>query len=268
MNLSAAPALFLSILVAVGCGGEEITAPPDPAVDDELTAYLEAFPYERFNVVEVPEIGKFYIDDHPGAVQQALREGKPWSPILIEAFRQYVVPGTTAIDVGAHIGSMTVPLARLVGPAGHVYAFEPQRAVFRELHHNLKLNGFDHATPYLMALSSKPGFLEMNPVVMDEGFGRVGKGGERVEARTLDSFGFSNVSLIKIDVEGHELEVLNGAMETISRWHPALVLEMGMPTRPIIEKMLAEQGYRWRKLIWVDYVAVYDPASATKPAER
>lgn len=228
---------------------------PFPAINYALT-----WTHFRYEIVEVPDIGWFYLDDSPGPVQTALRSGKPWSPILVDVFREYVVPGTTVIDVGAHIGSMAVPLARLVGPEGRLYAFEPQRSVFRELHHNLKLNGHAHATAYMMAVSSEAGFLEMAPTWVDEGYGRIGKGGERVEARTLDSFGFTDVSLIKIDVEGHELEVLNGAMETIRRWHPTLVLEMGKKDRPTIGKMLTENGYRLKKLVWVDYVAVYDPA--------
>ena len=234
---------------------------PTPVAGGALEAYLKAFPFDRFEVVEIPDAGKFYVDDNPGLVKQALREGKAWSPQIIEAFREHVEPGTTAIDVGAHIGSLTVPLADLVGPEGKVYAFEPQRLVYRELYHNLKLNGFAHATPLLLAASSEAGSLEMDPPFVDDGWARIGKGGERVEARTIDSFGFTNVSLIKIDVEGHELEVLKGATETILSSHPVLIIEMGKVTRAVIEPMLVGKGYRLEKLTknWVDYIAVYDP---------
>ncbi|MFP6639675.1 MAG: FkbM family methyltransferase [Myxococcota bacterium] len=272
---------FVVLLMAAGCQEKETSLPaPAPRIDDELAAYLAAFPYERFQVVEIPRAGKFYVNDHSGKVMAHFRKGEPSSPDLIEAFREHVVPGTTAIDVGAHIGSLAVPLASLVGREGRVYAFEPQRAVYRELYHNLKLNGHDHAVPLLLAVSSEAGFLEMDPpfavqetpdgpLIQELGFGRIGQGGERVEARTLDSFGFEDVSLIKIDVEGHEVDVLKGAKETILRNHPVLIIEMGNTNKKIIEPMLIKEGYRLEKLTdhWMDYIAVHDPGAVEKPGD-
>jgi FkbM family methyltransferase len=250
-------ALIIMGTIATGCDDSQVS--PD-RVEASLANYLEAFPYERFEIVEIPNTGRFYVDDNPSLIKVAFRSGEPWSPELIEIFRQYARPGTTAIDVGAHIGSLTVPLAIQVGPTGRVYAFEPQRTVYRELFHNLKLNQLDHATPLMLAVSSAPGMLEMDPPQFDDGFTRVGKGGERVEARTLDSFGFSDVSLIKIDVEGHEIEVLKGAEQTIRKWHPALIVETGRKHKEqFLEPMLEKWGYDLRKIDngWLDFLATY-----------
>ncbi|MGE4605981.1 MAG: FkbM family methyltransferase [Myxococcota bacterium] len=247
-------------VIASGCGDREVS--PNP-IEPSLSNYLKAFPFERFEIVEIPNTGRFYVDDNPSLIKVALRKGEPWSPELIEIFREYARPGTTAIDVGAHIGSLAVPLAFQVGPTGRVYAFEPQRRVYRELFHNLQLNGLDHATPLMLAVSSAPGILEMAPPEFDDGFTRIGSGGEQVEARTLDSFGFTDVSLIKIDVEGHEIEVLKGAEQTILKWHPALIVETGRRNKEqFLEPMLAEWGYNLRKIDngWLDFLATYEDA--------
>jgi FkbM family methyltransferase len=223
----------------------------------EVAVYLDAFPFEEYEIYEVPDLGKFYIDDNPASVKEALRSGKPWEPHIIEEFKKYVVPGTTALDVGAHIGSLTVPLARLVGPKGRVYAFEPQMKVFRELFYNLRLNDLDNAVPLRYAASSEPGIIEMDPIRAHDGRVAIGRGGDRAEARTIDSFGFSDVSLIKIDVEGHEASVLKGAEKTIMTHHPVIFIEVWDKNLGVIRPMLEKLGYSLRQIRTIEYVATF-----------
>jgi FkbM family methyltransferase len=262
-------AAFLAAALLCGAACEDAEAPAQPTADpppqaeaqhEIRAAYLRAFPHDRYQVVDVDGAGKFYLDDNTGLVQKTLRGGEPWSPEIIEVFRKYARPGSTAIDVGAHIGSLAVPLAKIVGSSGQVFAFEPQQRVHRELHHNFVLNGFEHAQALMMAVSSEPGFIEMDPPFPDDGWTRVGTGGQRVEARTLDSFELQDVSLIKIDVEGHEVEVVMGALETIDRWHPVLIIEMGKVNRAVIEPLLEQRGYRLDRLSeeWVDWIAIHE----------
>jgi FkbM family methyltransferase len=199
-------------------------------------------------------------------VKQKLRSGQPWEPHLIREFEEHVVRGTTALDVGAHIGSLTVPLARLVGPEGRVYAFEPQKHVYRELVHNLRLNELSNAIPLRFAVSSEPRIIEMTPIVIDDGWVRVGEGGDKAEARTIDSFGFSNVSVIKIDFEFHEVEVLKGAEETINAFHPVIFAEIGRQNLKVAETMLAGWGYSLQRLPpWADYIAVFGASPRAEP---
>ena len=270
------PLLSLAAAVgflAFGCWNEaeEPTAAAQlPDFDAGTEAYLELFPYEQFQISEVPDLGKFYVDDSPTLVNKKLRSGRPWAPHLIAQFRKHVVPGSTALDVGAHIGSLTVPLARLVGREGRVYAFEPQKEVFRELVHNLRLNELANVTPLRFAVSSQPGTVEMSPVFIDAGWTRIGKGGEKVEARTIDSFGFSDVSLIKIDVEGHEVEVLKGAEETVSTLHPVLLVEIKPRNLEVVNRMLKAWGYSLRRVDKNaprnrDYIALF--GSSRKPGK-
>ena len=193
---------------------------------EEIEEYLKLFPLEEYEIVDVPNLGKFYLDDSPSLVKWALRAGKLWEPKVKQVMASHTVLGSTALDVGAHIGSHTLTLARLVGPRGVVYAFEPQKKIYRELVKNLELNGIKNAVPLRFCIGSQHDIIEMNPVKVFDGATHVGKGGDKAEMRTIDSFGFSNVSMIKIDVEGYQIPVLKGAEQTIRAWHPAIILEI------------------------------------------
>ncbi len=90
--------------------------------------------------------------------------------------------------------------------AGNVWAFEPQKKVHAELVRNIALNDLHNVKAPRMAISSKPGTVHMQPVGTTDGRTHVGKEGEEVEARTVDSFHLRNVSLIKIDVRHRGME--------------------------------------------------------------
>lgn len=221
---------------------------------DEVAAYLDEFPKGDYQIAEVPGLGRFYVDHNPAQVKKKLLSGKPWEPYVIKELEKRLAPGDTVLDIGAHIGSLTVPMARLIGPEGTVYAFEPQRKIYRELVHNLKLNKLTNAVPLRFALSSKTGIIEMEPASA-----HVGKGGDEVEARTIDSFGFSDVSLMKIDVEGHEAKVLAGAEKTIRALHPMIIIEIWAQNRQVVGRILEGYGYSVRKISHHDYIATYEP---------
>ena len=218
------------------------------ACTSEEEAYLNAFPYEDYDVVDVPGVGKFYLDDNPARVKATLRAGRRWEPRVLEQLAEHIEPGSTVLDVGAHIGSITIPMANLVGPEGHVYAFEPQRKIHRELVYNLRLNNLTNVTALRFAIGSVPGVVEMDPVDIYDGEVRVGSGGDEVEVRTIDSFGFTDVSVMKVDVEGYQLEVLKGARETIEASRPVLIAELGSQLRTESFELLKSLGYEWEEL--------------------
>jgi FkbM family methyltransferase len=238
--------------------------------DEEIDAYLKAFPRPFYRITEVKGVGQFYIDENPALVKRYLALGLPWEPHVLVQFSKHVRRGSTALDVGAHIGSHTVPLAHLVGGKGMVYAFEPVKKVYRELVQNLELNKIGNAKALRYAIGARNEVIEMNPVAVFDGRTSVGKGGDRAELRTLDGFGFCNVSLIKIDVEGYEAEVLRGAEETIRRWRPAIILEILHANEydqlPPAEKarvdetrqLLRRYGYRYQAILenMHDYLAL------------
>jgi FkbM family methyltransferase len=194
---------------------------------EEIAAYVEAFPADAYRVHEVPGQGSFHLDSGGDLIKDMLRQGFPWEPEVAEILTQLIEPGTTVLDIGAHIGTHTVTMSRLVGDGGRVYAFEPQRKVYRELVHNMRINGADNVRPLRYALGSETAIIEMSPAVKgNEGHTSIGEGGDQVELRSVDSFGFRNVSFMKIDVEGFEDPVIEGASATIAANRPALIVEI------------------------------------------
>ena len=197
--------------------------------DEADTArYLEAFPLAAYRLRPSEGVGQFYIDTSADVIKAVLDAGEAWEPEIRDLLAQHVRQGTSALDVGAHIGTHTITLARGVGSQGHVFAFEPQKKLFRELQMNVRANQIGNVTPLRFALGDgDPRVVEMEPDIGgNEGGNAVGPGGDRVELRTVDSFGFTNVSLIKIDAEGYEDHVLDGAARTIATQRPVLIVEI------------------------------------------
>jgi FkbM family methyltransferase len=164
-------------------------------------------------------------------------------------------PGEVAADVGANIGCMTAALARAVGRDGVVWAFEPHPGLFEELRSNVSRWG-DVATIKLerVALSSTTGqiaFETPDGFEANRGLGRVATeeapAGLLVEATTLDSL-FADArppEVVKIDVEGHELAVLQGGAALFSsrRVRDCVFEEHGTYPTPAT-RFLEERGYR------------------------
>jgi FkbM family methyltransferase len=224
--------VLLLIALSPSCKNENVASPealrPRLLHDEqEMQAYLETFPKEQYKVTIIRGGGRFYLDDTQDEIKNFLRKGGIWEENVVTLLTKYVKPDTTVIDAGAFIGTHTLFMSKYVGKKGRVYAFEPQRKIYRELVHNLKLNHIKNVVPLRFALGSGSEIIEMNPAAQgNEGGTGIGQGGDKAELRTIDSFGFRNVSLIKIDVEGFEDYVIEGAKETIQRYRPILVVEI------------------------------------------
>jgi len=146
--------------------------------------------------------------------------------------------GGFVIEAGANIGCHTVPIARHVGPRGHVLCFEPQRVLHQMLCGNLALNALWNVTAERVALGAEMGVAHLpTPTYEDDGnFGGVALSadgeGEPVPVVTVDSYtNLPACHLLKIDVEGMELEVLRGAAATIARFRPLIYCENDRPER-------------------------------------
>lgn len=148
-----------------------------------------------------------------------------------------VTPGTVAIDVGSLTGDYTYALQKLVGPSGLVICVEPQpeyAKLLRLAAQRLKLPIEVHEC----ALSSRAGEAELNiPDIHGKrmvGFANLDhEAGSnrkvRVALRRLDDITSSiqrPISFLKVDVEGHELEVFKGAVETLKTHRPNLLVEI------------------------------------------
>ena len=143
--------------------------------------------------------------------------------------------GTTAIDIGANFGAYTWHLAKHYD---HCQAFEPVSRLAQVLRRGFHISG-SNVVIHEVALSDRAGRVQLRIPPMNLGYstiepenlleGKVAPWAEidsvEVECQPLDHYRFENVGFIKVDVEGHELEVLHGAQETIGRCRPIILLE-------------------------------------------
>lgn len=153
----------------------------------------------------------------------------------IRHLRPHVRPGSLVVDVGANIGFFTVRLARWVGPGGRVLAIEPEAGHVETLRARLRRRGLeDRATIVHGAATDRPGRTRLVLNRRHPGDHKIGENGVEVEAVTIDDQvdreGPRHVSLVKIDVQGAEELVLEGATRTIERYRPALFVEVFQAT--------------------------------------
>jgi FkbM family methyltransferase len=174
-----------------------------------------------------------------------------------EAFRRLVSPGATVYDVGANIGFYSLLAARLAGPGGHVHAFEPLPTGARAVERNASLNGLETITVHEAAVGA--GESEATLLVVGEAsWSHLSSTGTHVDTRgeqpvrvvSIDGLvadGLPAPDVVKIDVEGAELEVLDGMERTLREVRPALVIELH-ETNGAVADRLESAGYRVENL--------------------
>jgi FkbM family methyltransferase len=179
-----------------------------------------------------------------------LSEGIDFSIYLLGAFERstaktlekLVKLGNVVLDIGANVGAHTLRLARSVGPNGRVFAFEPADFAFAKLQRNLDLNPELQArtSAHQLFLTAAPGAhsqneiyaswpLETNSSVHPKHRGRL-VAASKASTDALDHFvareKIERLDLIKIDVDGQELPVLQGGIVVLTKFRPILVMEM------------------------------------------
>ncbi len=160
-------------------------------------------------------------------------------------FRRYFTPlqlfqllknDTVTIDIGANIGTVALRAAA-ISSKGYVYAFEPDTDNYNSLQYNVKLNQFENIIPIKKALgdlAQESKLFKVNR--FNTGMNRILPANdsftdfETIEVSTLDEevnrLKIDRIDLIKIDVEGYELNVLKGARAVLERFHPLIVVEI------------------------------------------
>jgi FkbM family methyltransferase len=149
---------------------------------------------------------------------------------------RFLSPDMIVIDGGSNCGIYTVVAAKLVGPSGVIFSFEPGKEAFYALETNVHLNGLSNVRTYHAALSDGPGTGVLyhhpeGPNSFSLGPPDTGKSAsEDVTLRSLDQVMpkelVPRIGLIKLDVEGAEELVLRGARYILAHSHPIVIFEM------------------------------------------
>jgi FkbM family methyltransferase len=155
------------------------------------------------------------------------------------------------LDIGAHTGTYSVCLAEHFK---HVYSFEPQKSTYYALCGSVALSNKKNVTCYQVGLGSsdQTGSQTLH-IISEDGGGSTlfshdqTRCTEEVEIRTLDSYPFDNVHFIKIDVEGNELNVLKGGIQTIQKNRPIILFECNCKNDELMD-FLKNFGYRITQL--------------------
>lgn len=208
--------------------------------------------------IQLPtEYGTILVNRHDiNQTQNLLQTNRAIDHDEIVQFLNFVEPGSDAVDIGACFGTWTLALSKV---AARVITFEAQRLLFQQICGSLALNGIENVFVLNRAVGASAGYVSLPKYDYNKRlqFGCVyfcarGKHGdmeqpqqrstEAVKRVALDSYGLANVSAIKIDVEGMELDVLEGAKRTIRNNLPALYVESLLVGQPAVEEFFRTQG--------------------------
>lgn len=216
---------------------------------------IEVFQTERKNILNPLEsnLRKYILFPNDNAVTASLIEGWVYEEYLYHFINDNMLDlsDTEIIEVGANNGNFTVEFANMVGDEGKVYAFEPQRIVFQQLCGNVFINGLDNVYTYNVAVGHENGVVNIENIDYHQ-TGRVNFGDVHIVTEkdsdvsipviTLDSLSYNNLSIIKVDVQGFEVYVIRGAVQTIMKHRPFIFIE-------IEDDQLIKYGFTEQSLI-------------------
>ena len=169
------------------------------------------------------------------------------------AIERLVRPGMVCFDVGANLGEMALHMAMRTGPAGVVHAFEPVPAVFERLKNHVERNRLQNIRMHSLALSDRNGtctIASADATSDNQGLGSIVNTNEiivpvrqEIQAQTLDDFvsqqHIDRIDLIKIDIQGAEMLLLEGGNQVFTNLSPDILIEIS-PTD------LAQGGFNSR----------------------
>lgn len=176
---------------------------------------------------------RFHLDAHDSLNLSLYGEFEPFET---EVVRRLVPPGTVVVDIGANIGYYTLLFARLAGPTGAVYAFEPAPENFRLLGLNIQANGYHNITPVQAAVCDVSGEITFHLSPTNEAdhrlYAQTNEAGAPRLALTVPSLRLDDypplrerpVSLIKMDIQGAEGRALAGMTQLLGRPTPMTIV--------------------------------------------
>lgn len=189
-----------------------------------------------------------FVLNEKGIAQWMFRDGLAEKALIEWCAETYGNTDKVFVDIGAHVGSYSWSLA---SKFAHVHAFEPNREAYNALCANSLLRGLsDRITTHCLGLSYYSGrgaYYIRSADGGGNGFSFLGQDRDHsspirpTETRTLDSYNLDDIGFLKIDVEGHEISVLEGARETLERNNrPTFIFESWDGQKGYIEQELRE----------------------------
>ena len=207
-------------------------------------------------------------------IEKTLLEGRAWSPSIVRLLAARMRPNAHFVNVGAHIGTMCIPLAKV---AAHVTAFEPFPKTFDHLRRNVELNALTNVSLHNAALGDKHErvfFLSDSSERIKENSGGMHvltaddvRSGARsaalaraddtgVPCVTLDSMDLPPIDAMLVDVEGMEDKLLAGARRTLQRDLPLLLIEIWGDAKRAEENMRTTQREVIDSIVRLGYTSV------------
>lgn len=207
---------------------------------------LEIIDYENF---------KFCTLKNDTCVSDSLRQNKLFEKFLLSYISTFIPKNKNMMDIGSNIGIYSIIYNYILDKNTKIYAFEPQEKIYNCIVNNITLNNCDKIIAYNYGLSDKNEVKYMNANYdTKDNFGafRIVDNEDisnkllKIETKIGDELNLTNIGFIKIDVEGYELEVLNGLKNTISRDMPYILIEIHQSSKNCNRtiKYIYDFGYR------------------------
>jgi FkbM family methyltransferase len=213
----------------------------------------------RIKKIEHEVYGSIYVFDGEDLISNAINTKTIWEEHIVNELVTYYKEGTDILDIGANIGLNSLRLNQLKKITGTCHLFEPQSDVFLLLDYNTRdIN----RKLYNMALSDTCKIFSYNQNKKNIGATVLANNKDGMiytNSIPLDSIEFNNeISVIKIDVEGGEIDVLKGGRNFLNKYKPVIVIEIWKDNVDKLIQELNSQNYIQTKHLGADdYVFEY-----------
>jgi FkbM family methyltransferase len=221
--------------------------------------------FHQMNITSINSFHYYTLDNC--IISKQIKGNEPWEPYMNNVFEKYINKNSVVIECGCHIGVHTVKIASL---CKKIYGFEPMPNTYQVLAKNIRLNGIQNAVLYKKGVADKPGMtkyawsikgnpggsgLANNPIGIPSWCSPMNED-IPVELITIDSMDLDQLDFMKLDVEGYEPLVIKGAINTITKYKPVIVMEI-WKSHYTNETDLQYVNELFKDLIDIGYVVEY-----------